>query len=161
MIRLKTAVLLAGSLKIGAIIGHAIPEDAENIYRFGENLGIAFQLKDDLLDVFSDEEKFGKKTGGDIVSNKKTYPYLKAYELAKGKTLESLNSYFQKDFANPEEKITGVKELYKYLKVDKATNNEIDKYYKLAMDYFEEVNVPIVKKSELLKFADQLKQRDH
>lgn len=161
MIRLKTAVLLAGSLKIGAIIGEANKEDANNLYLFGENLGIAFQLKDDLLDAFSDQEKFGKKTGGDIVTNKKTFLYLKAFELAEGKTKESLLDYFQNDFVDSSQKINGVKEIYQKLGVDKATNKEIDKYYNLALDYLHKVNIPQGKKSELLKFADQLKQRDY
>lgn len=161
MIRLKTAVLLAGSLKIGAIIGEANKENANNLYLFGENLGVAFQLKDDLLDAFSDEEKFGKKTGGDIVTNKKTFLYLKAFELAEGKTEESLLDYFRNDFADSSQKITGVKEIYQKLGVDKATNKEIDKYYNRALDYLNKVNVPEGKKSELLKFADQLKQREY
>ncbi len=160
MIRLKTAVLFAGSLQIGAAIGGAAKEDAENLYSFGINIGIAFQLKDDLLDVFSDENKFGKKTGGDILTNKKTFLYLKAFELAEGKTYELLQDYFQKDFNDHSEKINGVKKIYKELNVDKTTNKEIDIYYNHAMEYFERVNVPQEKKSALLKFADQLKQRE-
>lgn len=161
MIRLKTAVLLAGSLKIGAIIGGVNNEDADNLYLFGENLGIAFQLKDDLLDAFSDEDKFGKKTGGDILTNKKTFLYLKAFELAEGKNYESLQDYFQRDFNDHSEKINGVKKIYKELSVDNAINKEIDIYYNNAMEYLEKVNVLKEKKSELLKFTDQLKQRDH
>jgi len=161
MIRLKTAVLLAGSLKVGALIGNANTKDAENLYQFGENLGIAFQLKDDLLDAFSDEEKFGKKTGGDIVSNKKTYLYLKAFELADDKTKESLTNYFNEDFADPVQKIEGVKKIFRKLKVDLATNKEIDNYYQQALGYLDKVNVSQEKKSELFKFADQLKQRDY
>ena len=161
MIRLKTAVLLAGSLKIGAIIGEANTADAENLYLFGENLGIAFQLKDDLLDAFSDEDKFGKKTGGDILTNKKTFLYLKAFELAEGKTRESLKDYFQIDLIDSDEKIIGVKQIYKQLNVDIATNKEIDIYYNHALDYLAKVNVPKEKKLELLKFADQLKEREY
>jgi len=161
MIRLKTAVLLAGSLKIGAIIGRADKNDAENIYLFGENLGVAFQLKDDLLDSFSDEEKFGKKTGGDIITNKKTFLYLKAFELAEGKTIELLTDYFNGNFSEPTQKINGVKEIYQKLGVDRETNKELDKYYNRALDYLNKVNVPQGKKSELIKFADQLKQRDY
>ncbi len=161
MIRLKTAVLLAGSLKIGAIIGNANTEDAKNLYLFGENLGIAFQLKDDLLDVFSDEHKFGKKTGGDIVTNKKTFLYLKAFELAQGKTMESLLEYFQKDYSAPAEKVAGVKDIYKQLQIDLETNKEIDIYYNRALKYLEKVKVSDKKKSELINFADQLKQRDY
>jgi len=161
MIRLKTAVLLAGSLKIGAIIGGASNEDADNLYLFGENLGIAFQLKDDLLDAFSDEDKFGKKTGGDILTNKKTFLYLKAFELAQGKIHDTLKEYFQKDFNDPSQKINEVKKLYKELYVDTLTNREIDKYYDDAMVYLDKVNVSGDKKTELLKFANQLKKRDY
>lgn len=161
MIRLKTAVLLAGSLKIGAIIGNANKQDAENLYLFGEKLGVAFQLKDDLLDAFSDENKFGKKTGGDIVTNKKTFLYLKAFEMADGKSIELLQDYFQNDFTDNSEKIIGVKKIYRELGIDKATNKEIDFYYNEAMTFLDKVNVPFDKKSELLKFADQLKQRDY
>lgn len=161
MIRLKTAVLLAGSLKIGAIIAGANKKDAENLYLFGENLGIAFQLKDDLLDAFSDEEKFGKKTGGDIITNKKTFLYLKAFELAVGKTKETLQDYFDEELADPAQKITGVKKIYQELGIDKATNKEIDKYFNHALEYLNKVDLPQEKKSELLKFADQLKQRDY
>jgi len=160
MIRLKTAVLLAGSLKIGAIIGGANNKDADNLYLFGENLGIAFQLKDDLLDAFSDEEKFGKKSGGDILTNKKTFLYLKAFELAKGKNYESLQDYFQKDLNDGLEKINGVKEIYKELGVDTLTNIEIDKYYDHALLHLDKVSVSPGKKAELLKFTDQLKKRD-
>ena len=109
MIRLKTAVLLAGSLKIGAVIGGANENDTQKLYSFGENIGIAFQLKDDLLDVFSNEDKFGKKSGGDIITNKKTFLYLKAFELAEGKTYDSLWFYFNKKFENNLEKVKGVK----------------------------------------------------
>ena len=94
MIKLKTAVFLGACLKIGALIAGAEDKDVENIYHFGENLGIAFQLQDDLLDVFGNEDKFGKKTGGDIVTNKKTYLYLKAFELAKGDDLKTLEENF-------------------------------------------------------------------
>ena len=118
MIRLKTAVLLAGSLKIGALIANASQEDADNLYHFGENIGIAFQLKDDLLDVFSDTQKFGKQNGGDIITNKKTFLYLKAFELADGKNFETLYYFFNNDFDNESEKIKGVKEIYERLKIE-------------------------------------------
>src|SRR5476651_2411466 len=93
MIRLKTAVLLGGTLKIGAIIGGASLNDAQLLYSFGVNLGIAFQLQDDILDVYGDPEKFGKQVGGDILSNKKTYLLIKALELAKDDHLQQLNHW--------------------------------------------------------------------
>lgn len=160
MIRLKTAVLLAGSLKIGGIIGGASTEDSENLYRFGENIGIAFQLKDDLLDVFSDQDKFGKQTGGDILSNKKTFLYLKAFELAQGRTFDSLYYFFNTQPEKESDKIVGVKEIYKELDIESITLNEIDHYYKNAMEFLNKVNVPNKRKSELIKFSNQLKKRE-
>ncbi|MCD4683344.1 MAG: polyprenyl synthetase family protein [Bacteroidales bacterium] len=160
MIRLKTAVLIAGSLKIGALVAEASPEDADNIYRFGENIGIAFQLKDDLLDVFSDEEKFGKQNGGDILANKKTFLYLKAFELADSKTYESLHFFFNKDFDNELEKINGVKEIYETLNIDSITSKEIEKYFNRGIKFLDKINDADDRKSELIKFADQLKKRE-
>ena len=161
MIQLKTAVLLAGSLKIGAIIGGADKTDAEKIYRFGVNIGLAFQLKDDLLDVFSDEEKFGKKNGGDIVTNKKTYLYLKAFELAKGRAFDSLWYYFNKDFKDDSVKINGVKEIYEELKIKELTQQAMDKYYRQALKYLEKIKVNESLKSELKKFVEKLMLREN
>ncbi|MCD4694730.1 MAG: polyprenyl synthetase family protein [Bacteroidales bacterium] len=161
MIRLKTAVLLAASLKIGAIISGAEKSVADELYRFGENIGIAFQLKDDLLDVFSNVEKFGKTTGGDIIANKKTYPYLKAFELAKGSAHELLSDYFSRDFENPLEKVIGVKEIYRELNIEEITESEINRYYSLAMNSLKIVNVTKERKTELIQFADKLKLREN
>jgi len=161
MIRLKTAVLLAGSLKIGALIGGAKPEDAEKLFGFGENIGIAFQLKDDLLDVFSDKEKFGKVSGGDILANKKTFLYLKAFELADGKIFESLWYYFNKEFESGTEKIKGVKNIYNSLEINNHTEKEIEKYYQAGLKYLDEIDIEEERKSELRKFAALLNQREN
>ena len=161
MIRLKTAVLLAGSLKIGAIIGGADESMADELYEFGENIGIAFQLKDDLLDVFSDQDKFGKTTGGDIVSNKKTFLYLKAFELAGEEDLHELNRLFSADFDSPEEKVKGVKTIYEKLGVKALTEEQIDYFYARALQALHRVALPDAMKGELARFADQLKKRDH
>jgi len=161
MIRLKTAVLLAGSLKIGAIVAEASDKDAENIYQFGENIGIAFQLKDDLLDVFSDANKFGKQTGGDIVANKKTFLYLKAFGLADDKEFETLYYFFNNDFDNESEKIKGVKEIYEHLNIEHETSKEIEKYFNKAMEYLNKIDIPAEHKSELINFADRLKAREY
>jgi len=160
MIRLKTSVLLAGSLKIGAVIGGASLEDSDKLYSFGENIGIAFQLKDDLLDVFSNEEKFGKKTGGDIISNKKTFLYLKAFELAREKTHDSLWDFFNKNINNDSEKIQGVKEIYEELKIKDITEKEIEKYYSRGMQYLDKINLPVDRKTEMIKLTDHLKHRE-
>jgi geranylgeranyl diphosphate synthase type II len=160
MIRLKTAVLLAASLKIGAIIAGASEKDAHKLYSFGEQIGLAFQLKDDLLDVFSDVEKFGKQSGGDILTNKKTFLYLKAFELASDKTYESLWYYFTKDFENEKEKIDGVKAIYEELNIKGITESEMKKYYNSAIQLLDEIEINPLKKTELRKFADQLMVRE-
>ena len=117
MIRLKTAVLLGGTLKIGAIIGGATPADAQLLYDFGVNLGIAFQLQDDILDVYGDPDKFGKQVGGDIISNKKTYLLIKALELAKDTQSTELNNWITvQEFAN-QEKVSAVTDIYNQLQI--------------------------------------------
>jgi geranylgeranyl diphosphate synthase type II len=161
MIRLKTSVLIAGSLKIGALIGDAGQEDISHLYHFGENIGIAFQLKDDYLDVFSQEDKFGKQTGGDILTNKKTFLYLKAYELADIETKKELNAYFfAKNRIDPKEKIQGVKAIYQRLKVKDATEIEMQKYYQVAISFLDKIRLPDEKKVEITTLADKLMVRD-
>ena len=157
MIRLKTAVLLAGSLKIGAILAGADAEYGEALYRFGENLGIAFQLKDDLLDVFSDVEKFGKQTGGDIATNKKTFLYLKAFEKAEGETFTRLTHLFDN---NSSDKIAEVKKIYEELNIREDAENEMKKYFNRAIDFIEIIPVNENRKSELIKFAQRLNRRE-
>lgn len=161
MIRLKTAVLLAGSLKIGAVIGEAPPDVASELYRFGEHIGTAFQLQDDLLDVFSDVDKFGKTTGGDILSNKKTFLYLKAFELASGENRSNLKELFCNNTFPANEKISRVKEIYHQLDVKNATVEKIDAYYKIAMDALDNLSNDLYIKEELIQLANLLKQRDN
>ncbi len=151
MIRLKTAVLLGASLKIGAITGDASPDDIEKIYRFGENIGIAFQLMDDILDVFSDEKKFGKKTGGDIVENKKTYLYLKAFELAKAQDYDNLKYAFS--MKDNDKKVEAVKNIYLKLKVKESAEKEINNYYDKALAFMEGISVESSRKKELKTFT--------
>jgi geranylgeranyl diphosphate synthase, type II len=128
MIELKTAVLLAASVKIGAIIGGADDKDSELMYEFGKNLGLAFQIQDDLLDVWGDVKLFGKTAGGDIVANKKTFPFVKAMETATGEQLKQLQELFTLRDADPEEKIRKVIEIFDQLNIKDIT--EI-----LAYDY--------------------------
>ena len=161
MIRLKTAVLLAASLEIGAIIAGAGNENINKIYKFGENIGLAFQLQDDLLDVYGKQEKFGKKTGGDIVANKKTYLYLKAFELAKGKDLESLTKYYTEKNIDKEAKIRAIKEMYDKLEVKLHVEKEINNYYSEASRMLAEINIPDENKKELNNLADKLLIRDY
>ncbi len=159
MIRLKTAVLLAASLKIGALIGGASIEEAEHLYHFGENIGIAFQLKDDLLDAYAEEEKFGKKQGGDIVANKKTFLTLQAFELAKDKNLDKLSYYFSSEILHPDEKVKGVLQIYDNLNIRQLTENEILAYYQNALIYLGNINVISERKNNLRGIADQLNNR--
>ena len=160
MIRLKTAVLLGGSLKIGALIGGASMEDADYLYKFGINIGLAFQLKDDLLDVFSDVEKFGKMTGGDILTNKKTYLYLKAYELAKDEDLRKLDFYFGLSENEGEKKVNGVKSVYNNLNIEQLTIDEMKRYYDLALLEFDKLNISTEKKQQLNDFTKLLMNRE-
>lgn len=160
MIRLKTAVLLGACLKIGAIIGNADENNQNNLYDFGVNIGMAFQLKDDLLDVFSDEKVFGKQTGGDIACNKKTFLLLKAFELAKGDILKQLNFniYEEKDIKT---KIDKVKEIYNILNIEPETTSAMQLFYNQALRNVEQLTISNDSKKLLIDFADKLMNRVH
>ena len=158
MIEYKTAVLLAASLKIGAIIAKASPEQADLLYSFGRDIGIAFQLKDDLLDAFGDQSKFGKKLGGDIIANKKTCLYLQTLEKADKKTkMELVNLYSSNDLDDVT-KIERTKEIFEKLNIPDLTSQLIDHYYSKAMKSLSLVEGD---KKELLNFADLLKSREN
>lgn len=158
MIRLKTAVLLGASLKIGAIIGNAEENNQNNLYDFGVNIGMAFQLKDDLLDVFSDEKLFGKQTGGDIACNKKTYLLLKAYELAKADVLKQLNYNIYKE-QDVKTKISNVKEIYNLLNIEQETTSAMQLFYNKALNNVEQLTINNESKRLLIDFADKLMNR--
>lgn len=161
MIRLKTAVLLGGALKIGALIGEASETDAQHLYNFGENLGIAFQLQDDILDVYGDPEKFGKQVGGDIISNKKTYLLIKALELAKGDELKELNHWLSLKNFNPEEKVKAVRCIYDQLGIRELSDSTMQSYANVALTEFEFIKVNQENKEVLLEFAEMLVGRQH
>ncbi len=159
MIALKTAVLLGGSLAIGAICANAKDDDIENIYHFGKKLGIAFQLQDDILDAYGDAEKFGKQVGGDIISNKKTFLLISACEQAKGKQLEQLTfSLNQKDF-NAEEKVKTVIAVYDELKIKEQAEQKMDQYFQEAMKHLKTIQVADERKELLVSFAEKLMVR--
>ena len=160
MIRLKTAVLLAASLKIGAILAGASAADAENLYNFGMQIGVAFQLQDDLLDVYGDPEVFGKKIGGDILCNKKTYMLIKALERADGKQQEELNGWLNAENCQPAEKIAAVTEIYNQLAIRSVCENKMREYYTLAMESLEAVAVAGEKKKELKSLVKLLMYRE-
>ena len=160
MIRLKTAVLAGTCMDAGAIVAGAGTRDRKNAYLFGEHLGMAFQLKDDILDVFGDEAKFGKKKGGDIISKKKTYLYLKAHELAKGKTLNSLIYYFVNSTFDDDTKIAAVSDIYKQLRVMDYAEKQMTVYYKKAMLCLASISLPEKNKKSLTGLAEQLMVRE-
>jgi len=161
MIRLKTAVLVGGALKIGALIGSSDKKNADLLYQFGENLGIAFQLQDDILDVYGDPLKFGKQVGGDIMSNKKTYLLIKALALAKGEELRNLNHWLNLKEFNTEEKVEAVKEIYNNLGVKTLSENTMHTYAQKAMDALAQINTPKENKKVLEAFADLLIKREN
>lgn len=160
MIRLKTAVLLAGSLKLGALVAGASEEDANHLYNFGINLGLAFQLKDDWLDVFGKQEDFGKAIGNDIVSNKKTYLLISALESADGELKVELLSALLDLSITKEDKIRSVKEVYRKLNVKALSEMKMVYYYDQAKLSLASLNIDSAKKTELKLLASLLMDRD-
>ena len=160
MIRLKTAVLLAASMKIGAILGGASDKDADKLYDFGINIGLAFQLKDDLLDVYGDTLSFGKEIGGDIVSNKKTFLLIKALENSDEIDKTSLKELIANESFDANSKINAVKKIYDGLNLELMTNKLIQKYYLAALNCLSEINIPDDRKNELLNYTKNLMNRE-
>lgn len=156
MIELKTAVLLAASSKIGALIGESSDKDADHLYEFGRNLGLAFQIQDDLLDVYGDSNLFGKTSGGDIVSNKKTFLLVKSLELATGKQLKKLQVQFRLTDTDPELKIKTVMEIYDSLNIKSITENLAGEYIARSFQHLEKVEVDIERKENLRQLATSL-----
>jgi geranylgeranyl diphosphate synthase type II len=161
MIRLKTAVLLAASLKSGALIGGAGHQDAEAIYRFGENMGIAFQLQDDLLDAYGDEAVFGKKTGGDIIANKKTYLYLKALECSSPENASALRNWFRTKDGEPHAKVTAVLDLFNKAAVKQHAENMIQDYIQKAMSHLNAITPDEKARAPLLELLSGMLKRNH
>ena len=160
MIRLKTAVLLAASLKIGALSGGANETEAQALYDFGINIGIAFQLKDDLLDVYGDEATFGKNIGGDICCNKKTYLLINALNKADGEQKESLKNWIEKDEFNRTEKIKAVTSIYNQLKLKEKTEKEMERYYQKAIQSLDTIQADSIALKILYELASSLMQRE-
>jgi len=159
MIRLKTAVLIAGSLQIGALIGGADPGWASRVYDLGDRIGMAFQLQDDFLDTFGNPVTFGKNIGGDIRANKKTYLLIKARELANPQQLELLEHYYGSEDFDPDEKIGSVKNVFYDLGVDKITMEMVHEYSNQALEILSEIPVDLPRKAELDKFTRNLMDR--
>lgn len=161
MIRLKTSVLLACALKIGAVLADANPNDADKLYQFGEQIGLAFQLQDDYLDVFGNPEIFGKKIGGDIISNKKTYMLINAFNHANEQQRKELQKWMMvKDF-DRQEKISAVTRIYTEIGVDKMALQKIEFYFGQGLKFLEEVGVADNRKTELRKYAGMMMKRQY
>ncbi|RQO70078.1 isoprenyl synthetase [Pedobacter sp. KBW06] len=159
MIRLKTAVLLGGAMKLGAQVAGATAEEAEQLYQFGENIGIAFQLQDDILDVYGDPEKFGKQVGGDIIANKKTLLLLKLKELAGDSDLLELEKQsVSQDF---EDKISNTTLLYNKYNIRELATTEMRNYSEKAFNALSALAVPEERKRELILLSNQLMNREH
>lgn len=160
MIRLKTSVLLACAAKIGAIMADAPKEDAENIYKFGEAIGLSFQLQDDYLDVYGNPEVFGKAIGGDITSNKKTYMLINAFNKAEGAEKKELEQWIgAKDF-DRDEKVKAVTRIYNSLGIDKMAKAKMEQYYNDAIAFLDKINVPESRKQALRYYADSMMKRE-
>jgi geranylgeranyl diphosphate synthase type II len=161
MIRLKTAVLLGASLKIGALIGGASHEDAQHLCEFGQHLGIAFQLQDDILDVYADADKFGKQVGGDIIANKKTYLLITALQKATGEKAELLGKLLGPNSLTDELKVESVKTIYADLQVRAAAEQAMQEHFAIALKHIAAIGLEPAQKAPLLALADQLMVREH
>ncbi len=160
MIEYKTAVLVGAAMKMGAIVAQTSEENANSIYDFGLNLGIAFQLQDDYLDAFGNPETFGKQLGGDIIENKKTYLYLRALEFASANEKEQLLHLFSIQPSDNTDKINSVKHIFNQTGASAATQKAIEDYTFKALDTLEKMNISPDKKGMLKAFAEKLMNRD-
>lgn len=158
MITLKTSVLLAASLQLGAILGGAGEGNQQHLYEFGKNLGIAFQVQDDYLDAFGDPEKFGKQVGGDILSNKKTFLMIHALETATTAQQAELRQLMQ---TNPADKVEKVLQIFRDCRVDAWARELKEKYLQTALQHLEDIAVLSARKQPLKELAGYLIQRDH
>ncbi|SES74725.1 polyprenyl synthetase family protein [Prevotella sp. kh1p2] len=159
MIRLKTSVLLACAMKTGGILADAPAADADNLYRFGELIGLAFQLQDDFLDVYGDTRVFGKAIGGDIISNKKTYMLINAFNHADAHQRSELQRWTDAKAFDAQEKIAAVTQLYNEIGVDKLAQQKIAQYFEQSRKYLDAVQVADDRKAELRTYAERMMKR--
>jgi len=160
MIRLKTAVLLGFSLEFGGILAMDNEADQALLYQMGVNAGIGFQLMDDLLDVYADQDKFGKQVGGDIIANKKTYLLIKAKELASGENSMKLNEWLHAQDFNNDEKVNAVKAIYDELNIKKLTEDKMNEYFEKAFQNLEDLDAPSENKLVIKDFFNYLINRE-
>ncbi len=156
MIRLKTAVLLGGAMKLGALVAEASAADVDRIYQLGENLGIAFQLQDDILDVYANPEKFGKQVGGDIISNKKTYLHLSAMQQATAAEKLMLTS----TDVEAQEKVEAVTHIYNQYGIPQLAQEKMNKYLNLAYQALDQIQVDEARKTPFRALVNQILQRE-
>ena len=159
MIELKTAVLIGASMKMGAIVAKASDDEQENIYEFGKNLGIAFQIQDDFLDTFGDEKKFGKVIGGDIIENKKTLLYVRSMEIFTEQDKTELTKLYSSTHLDESKKIEEVKELFLKYNIPSIIENEINYYTQLAFKKLDNLNIRDNKRDFLFDFGNSLMKR--
>jgi geranylgeranyl diphosphate synthase type II len=160
MIELKTAALIAASARIGSIIGGAGEKDSDLLYHFGRNLGLAFQIQDDLLDIYGDARVFGKVPGGDIVANKKTFLLVKAFEIASVSQMKKLQDLFTSGDIDPEKKVEEVTDIYDRLNIRNITENLANEHISIAFGKLDSVNVNKERKEEIARITMSLIGRD-
>ena len=160
MIELKTSTLLAASLKMGAILGGASDEQAGMLWEFGKNIGIAFQLRDDILDLYGEEGKFGKQVGGDIVAGKKTFLMLKALELGDESVENELAVLVEDESRNAQVQVTATREIFNKLNIKEVALTEVLKYHDEGMSHLEALDIDPSKKALLQHMAEQLLNRE-
>ena len=161
MIRLKTSVLLACALKMGALLAEAPADDASALYDFGEQLGLAFQLQDDYLDVYGDFKTFGKRIGGDILCNKKTFMLINAFQRANEEQRRELEKWITAEHYDEEEKIKAVTRLYDEIGIPQLARQKIEYYYQLAEQSLAKVDLPKERKQLLWQYAQQMMNRQN
>ncbi len=160
MIRQKTAVLLGFSLEYGGILANAEENETDMLYQMGVNVGLGFQLMDDLLDVYADQSKFGKQVGGDIISNKKTYLLIKALELVRGEDKEKLNFWINQTQFDKQEKVKAVKEIYQNIGIKELAESKMNEYFELGFQNLEDLQASNEKKNLLSEFFQYLIKRE-
>lgn len=161
MIRLKTSVLLACATKMGAILADAPQEDADNLYKFGEQMGLAFQLQDDYLDVYGDPEVFGKAIGGDILCNKKTYMLINAFNLANDEQRKRLQQWVNAENPDPRQKIEAVTQIYNEIGISQLAEQKIKHYFNESRKYLEDINLSKERKLELEAYMVKMMKRNY
>ncbi|HEY3402117.1 MAG TPA: polyprenyl synthetase family protein [Ohtaekwangia sp.] len=159
MIKLKTAVLLGFSLELGAILAGAPEADRKALYEFGTNIGIGFQLKDDLLDAYADPKKFGKQVGGDIIANKKTFLLIKALEKGKGNQKSELNTWLTIKKFNKKAKVEAVKEIYNTLNIPSLTEKKLNTFFKKGFNQLDQLAISPKRKALLKSYTEALIER--